>query len=154
MMNAREQEHITRDAWEAFMQLIQVHGFCMQHTLKKYGLYEGQPAFLFQIRDMGAPSQNELAKALGVSKSSAGVTLRRLEKSGFVKREQDRLDSRCNRVALTKKGQEITRWCEMDVDMVANNMLEDFSADEREAALKVIKRMYKGLDAMRMRIKS
>lgn len=154
MNSVKEQQNIMREAWEQFMLLNQVHGFCMQHTLKKYGLYEGQPVYLFQIRDMGRPSQNELAKALGVSKSSAGVTLRRLEKSGFIKREQDLADSRCNRVALTKKGQEIARWCEMDVDMIANNMLEDFTAEERELALKVIKRMYKGLDSMRTRIKS
>ncbi len=136
------------------MQLCQAHTFCMQHTLQKYGLYEGQPAFLFQIRDMGNPSQNELAQALRVSKASAGVSLRRLEKSGFVKREQDKADSRCNRISLTKKGQEFARWCEMDVDMIANNMLEDFDGDERELAFRVLTRMLKGLDAMRTRIKT
>lgn len=153
-MAVRGTQNVARDAWEVFMQLSQVHAFCMQHTLQKYGLYEGQPAFLFQIRDLGKPSQNELAQTLGISKSSAGVSLRRLEKNGFVKREQDPADSRCNRISLTKKGQEFTRWCEMDVDMIANNLLEEFEGEEREQALRTLNRMLKGLNAMRERIKS
>jgi len=150
----KEHEGVTRETWKAFMQLIQVHAFCMQHTLHKYNLYEGQPQYLFQIREMGRPTQNELAAALGVSKSSAGVSLRRLEKGGFVKREEDCADSRCNRVSLTKKGAEFAHWCDMDVDMIAGNMLEDFTAEEREQALHMLNRMYKGLDNMRARIKS
>ncbi len=153
-MAVKEHQNIARDTWNIFMQLCQTHTFCMQHTLKKYGLYEGQPAFLFRIRDMGKPSQIELAQSLGVSKSSVGVSLRRLEKSGFVKREQDPADSRSNRVSLTKKGQEFAHWCEMDVDMIANNLLEDFEGEEREAALRTLKRLLKGLEAMRTRIKS
>lgn len=153
-MDMMQYEQTTRNALAVYAQLNQTYAFCIQHTLQKYGLYEGQPALLFKIREMRFANQNELAKALGVSKSSVGVSLRRLEKNGFVKREQDRGDSRCNRVTLTQKGQEFAHWCEMDMDMIATNMLEDFEGDEREDVVEVLLRMQKGLDAMRTRIKS
>jgi hypothetical protein len=64
-MKIQEHTNIARDAWEVFMQLCQAHTFCMQHTLQKYGLYEGQPAFLFQIRDMATPAKMTCAGASG-----------------------------------------------------------------------------------------
>lgn len=153
-MEIMQYKQTTRKALDIYMQLNQTYAFCMQHTLQKYGLYEGQPALLFKISEMRFANQNELAKALGVSKSSVGVSLRRLEKSGFVKREQDKGDSRCNRITLTKKGQEFAHWCEMDMDMIANNMFEDFEVEEKEKVIEILRRMLKGLDAMRARIKS
>lgn len=142
-----------RNVLNMYMQLQQAYTFCMQHTLQKYGLYDGQPALLFKIRELGYPTQNDLAVALGVSKSSVGVSLRRLEKGGFIKREQDRTDTRCNRITLTKKGEEFAHWCELDMDMIASNLLEQFDGDEHEHVLETLRRMQLGLDNMRNRIK-
>lgn len=153
-METRDYQNITRKVLDMYMQLNQAYGYCMQHTLQKYGLYEGQPALLFKIRELRFPNQNEIASELRVSKSSVGVSLRRLEKGGFIKREQDKGDSRCNRVMLTKKGEEFAHWCEMDMDMIANNLLELFDTDEREHVLDILDRMNQGLQNMRERIKA
>lgn len=142
----------SREALDLYMRLNQTFGYCMKHTLQKYGLYEGQPAILFLLQSMERPTQNELAKALGVTKASVGVSLRRMEKAGFVKRTQDKQDTRCNRIALTKKGAEFVRWCEMDMDMMAHNLLEDFDAEEREDVCELLRRLNKGMDGMRHRI--
>ena len=83
------------------------------------------------IRDSGAPTQNELAAHLGIGKASAGVSIRRLETGGFVKRIRDKKDTRCIRLSLTKKGEDYARWCSIDYDMFFTTMLESFSAEER-----------------------
>ncbi len=153
-MESSNYQDITRRVLEAYTRLTQSYTFCMQHTLQKYGLYEGQPAVLFKIKELRFPNQNELAVALGVSKSSVGVSLRRLEKGGFIKREQDLADSRCNRITLTKKGEEFAHWCEMDMDMMANNMLELFDADERFRVLEILERMQSGMNDMKARIRN
>lgn len=76
----------------------------MIRILDKYGLYPGQPQVLFAVsaedRQM---TQNELALRMNVSKASVGKSLCRLEEAGFIKRVRDKRDSRCIRVALTKK---------------------------------------------------
>ena len=137
----RQYEQTSRRTGEALHELIQTYNFCMQRTLSKYGLYPGQPPLLF-----------DLAEKLAVSKASVGVSLRRLEKAGFVKRVQDKKDTRCNRIALTPKGQEYARWCAIDYDMLYATLLENFSGDERERVAETIERMLKSLNGLRERI--
>ncbi|MDR1620396.1 MAG: MarR family transcriptional regulator [Clostridiales bacterium] len=143
-----------REVLDAYVRLNQTYAFCMQRTLQKYGLYEGQPAILFKLRELKNPNQNDIATALRISKSSAGISLRRLEKGGFIRREQDKADSRCNRIVLTKKGEEFAHWCDLDMDMMAANLMENFDAEERERVLDMLRRMQAGLENMRARIKS
>lgn len=88
----------------SFSRLIHTYNLCMIRILDKYGLYPGQPQVLFAVsaedRQM---TQNELALRMNVSKASVGKSLCRLEEAGFIKRVRDKRDSRCIRVALTKK---------------------------------------------------
>ena len=126
----------------------------MQLLLGKYSLYPGQPQVLFALSKLGAPTQNELAAHLGIGKASAGVSIRRLETGGFVKRVRDKKDTRCIRLSLTKKGEDYARWCSIDYDMFFTTMLESFSAEERGEALACIKAMEGSLDALRSRLES
>lgn len=141
-------------AGEDFRSLFHSYNACMQRMLSKYGLYPGQPQMLFAIRELKNPTQNELALQLRVSKASAGVSLRRLESAGFVKRVRDQKDTRCVRIALTQKGAEYARWCDIDFEVIFSTLLEDFSGDGRDQALDTVRRMNKSLCALRQRLES
>ena len=137
---------------EAFCELVRTYNACMQKTLSKYGLYPGQPQVLFAINRLGAPTQIELASQLGVTKASAGVSLRRLEAAGFVKRVRDNLDTRCVRIRLTQKGADYARWCDIDFEMIYTTMMETFSAEERDEALSILNEMNKSLTGLKERL--
>lgn len=137
-----------------FRELIKTYNNCMQRTLNKYGLYPGQPSILFAMARMGKLTQNDLARELGVSKASIGVSLRRMEKAGFVKRVQDKDDTRCNRVMLTKKGMDYIRWCEIDFNTIFTTMLEDFNGEERSMLLNNLKSMKNSLVKLQGRLHS
>ena len=137
---------------EAFCELVRTYNACMQKTLSKYGLYPGQPQVLFAINQLGAPTQIELASQLGVTKASAGVSLRRLEAAGFVKRVRDKLDTRCVRIRLTQKGADYARWCDIDFEMIYTTMMETFNADEREGAVNTINEMNRSLTGLKERL--
>ena len=98
-MEARRktQEQSTGEIGRALHSLNHTYNICMQLTLGKYGLYPGQPQVLFALKELGRPTQNELAATLGVGKASAGISVRRLESGGFVKRVRDKPDTRCIR---------------------------------------------------------
>ena len=49
-------------------------------------------------------SQREVARAMRLSPATVAVSLRSLERSGYVGRRADERDARRNRVALTDKG--------------------------------------------------
>jgi DNA-binding MarR family transcriptional regulator len=137
-----------------FRSLFHTYNACMQRMLSKYGLYPGQPQMLFAIRQMQTPTQNELAQELNVSKASAGVSLRRLEAAGFVKRVRDKKDTRCVRITLTPKGQEYARWCDIDFELIFTTLLEDFTPDGRDQAISTVQRMNKSLTLLRERLES
>ena len=92
-MESVSREKLTADFGEAFLTLQHTYNICMQLLLGKYGLYPGQPQVLFALSKLGAPTQNELAAHLGIGKASAGVSIRRLETGGFVKRIRDKKDT-------------------------------------------------------------
>ena len=66
-MEARRktQEQSTGEIGRALHSLNHTYNICMQLTLGKYGLYPGQPQVLFALKELGRPTQNELAAALG-----------------------------------------------------------------------------------------
>ncbi len=140
------------DISRAFQALEHTYSICMQRTLSKYGLYPGQPQLLFAVRSLMRPTQNEIAAVLSVSKASVGVSLRRLENAGFVKRVRDKEDSRCIRILLTKKGEEYARWCDIDFEMIFTTMLDGFNFDQRESALSHLRKMDKNLVELKTRL--
>lgn len=144
----------TAAAGEEFRSLLHTYNSCMQKTLSKYGLYPGQPQILFAIGEMKSPTQNELAERLSISKASAGVSLRRLESAGFVKRVRDKKDTRCVRIALTPKGTEYARWCDIDFEMIFTTMFESFSSDGRDDAREVMREMNKSLSGLKERLEN
>jgi len=151
-MESITRERLTREFGDMYLKLQHTHTICMQLMLGKYGLYPGQPQVLFAIQDMKNPTQNELADRLGIGKASAGVSIRRLEKGGFIKRSRDRKDTRCVRISLTQKGVDYARWCNIDYDMFFTTMLESFTVEERNDALHFITSMNNSLDELRKRL--
>lgn len=150
--DVRRMEQASRSVGEAFSRLVQTYQYCAQRILSKYGLYPGQPALLFAIEKSARPTQNDLAKDLSISKASVGVSLRRLEKGGFVKRVRDKADTRCIRVALTARGQEYARWCRIDYDMLYTSMLEHLLPEERNDLIALLSGIERGLDDLKRRL--
>lgn len=116
---------------KAFRSLLHTYDMCMQRTLRKYGLYPGQPELLLCIRALSAPTQNQIAAMMSLSRASVGVSLKRLAQAGFVKRTRDKKDTRCIRIALTPKGEEYAHWCELDLEMIHATMMESLSGEQR-----------------------
>lgn len=108
MLNETSVAQIAKQMQAAFQLFLHTYDISMQRTMRKYGLYPGQPQLLLCIRSMEKPTQNEIAAQMNLSRASVGVSLRRLEQSGFVKRVRDKKDTRCIRIALTPKGAEYT----------------------------------------------
>ncbi|MBQ3552500.1 MAG: MarR family transcriptional regulator [Clostridia bacterium] len=121
-----------QDMMQEYFLLRQYFDRCIGMILAKYGLFDGQPQLLLAIKNSNMRlTQNKLAETVGVGRASVGASLRRLEKSGFVRRVRDSSDSRCIYVELTYKGSEFVRWCEIDFQMLFSTMLESFDPEER-----------------------
>ncbi|WP_324822991.1 MarR family transcriptional regulator [Sinanaerobacter sp. ZZT-01] len=118
--------------------------------MKKYGLHPKQPMILTAISNMGSCSQRELAEKMHCSPASIGVSIRRLEKSGFVKKETSEVDSRSSRVQLTERGELATKKSKEMIELLTREMLRDFSQEELESYNHLLEKICTNLEEKRL----
>lgn len=139
------------DAEYAFHSLLRAHFNAQQAELSRRGLPNlGSPKVLFVLQDLAqaglpAPSQRELADLLHISPATATVSLRSLEKSGYISRCADPEDSRRNRITLTEAGRSAANTCRETFLMVDRYMFHDFTPEERQLVHRLHQRMLHNL---------
>ena len=97
-----------------FHALHRAHQKRAQAQLNAGGLEDlGSPPMLFLIRHWSEQgklaSQKELADALHVTPATVAMSLKSLERSGYVEKRGDPSDQRCKRIAITPKGSRALR---------------------------------------------
>ncbi len=90
-------------------------------------------------------SQREVARAMRLSPATVAVSLRSLERSGYVGRRADERDARRNRVALTDKGRRAVEQCNKLFRAVDEQMLQGFSDEEKTQLTGFFHRMMENL---------
>ena len=73
------------------------------------GVYPAQHKLLMELDRDPAFSQMKLAEKFGVSAAAITVSLKKLERGGYIVRQTDREDGRINHVQITEKGKEVVR---------------------------------------------
>lgn len=77
---------------------------CAFMNLQDVEIHPGQMQFMGLLLAKDRCTQTELAKKLGISNASVGISVRRLEKAGLVKKSTDQSDLRATNIELTEKG--------------------------------------------------
>lgn len=93
------------------------------------GLFAGQHKIIMFLKFQGSATIGEIAKETGTKPSTISVSVKRMEKSGFVKRRQSKADGRITEILLTAKGQavpeNIHHKMEAEEKMLTNGLTED-----------------------------
>ncbi|WP_125154281.1 MarR family winged helix-turn-helix transcriptional regulator [Clostridium rectalis] len=114
-----------------FGDVIRLHYHSIQKLLDKLGLYPGQPPVLFILNKKDGQSQKELATKMNIKPATATVMLKRMEKSGFIKRIQDEQDQRVIRVYITDKGRETIKEVKKVIENIDNVCFNNFTLEEK-----------------------
>ncbi len=124
-----------------------IHRYHITKSAQKVGLYYGQPMILEYIKEHNLCTQKELADSLHISPASIATSIKRLEKSGFVKRSTDKEDVRKNRLALTDDGfKTLTEFRNICYE-TDKEMFKGFSPEECVLLCNYLQRLYNNLDA-------
>lgn len=99
--------------------------------LEQYGMHPGQPQLLMVLLRFGTLSQKQLAQKLFVKPATVAVMLKRMEKTGWVSKEQDKQDKRITRVCLTDHGREIAYVFLKVHENIETECLKNFTIEER-----------------------
>ncbi|MBI9096496.1 MAG: winged helix-turn-helix transcriptional regulator [Sphaerochaeta sp.] len=72
-------------------------------TLKEFSLTSAEYPFLLALFHAEGQTQEELSSYLYIDKGATARVIKALVAKGFVRKEQDNQDKRCNRIFLTDK---------------------------------------------------
>lgn len=85
------------------MHLSKIIRRIFNESLAEQGLFSGQQDILFNVINKEGITLGELAKKLGVSAATASVSVKRMEKAGFIIKKEDKDNARIIRLYPTEK---------------------------------------------------
>ena len=101
---------------------------------------------LFHAEERGERwSQRDVARTLRLSPATVAVSLKTLERDGYVDRTADERDQRRNRVTLTDKGRTAVGLCGESFRAVDERMLSGFTPAEKAQLTGFFRRMIDNL---------
>ena len=92
---------------EKYIRVARLHRSMMERRLDGTGVYRSQHQILMFVSDNPNVSQKELARMYGVSGATIAVSLKKLERGGYIRRLVDQEDNRCNQICITDKGRKV-----------------------------------------------
>jgi DNA-binding MarR family transcriptional regulator len=114
-------------------------------TEELLGMRLKQFMLLGYVRDHGGVSQHELEKALLIDANGVVLLLNELEAAGFSVRRRDSNDRRRHLVEVTESGRVAVERAEKARESLEDEILAEFSADERATLRKLLRRVLEGL---------
>lgn len=121
---------------------------CISKVLGNPAVHPGQAALLGCLMEQGSISQGALCRTLKVSAASVAVSLRRLEKQGFLTRVQNPADLREKLLCLTPLGEKTSKDVRAAVTSVQDQALLNFTPEELEQLESYLKRIGANLNAL------
>ena len=131
---------------QLFRQLNVSHRIVVQAYLDQYGLYIGQPRFLFALARRPGMSQVQLSNELKVSKETVSVAMRRLEQAGYVSREASLTDKRIKLLSLSDKGEVLMPELKEHFNGINDRMFSLLDHKEKELLESLFKKMIQGIE--------
>ena len=138
------------ESTRVFRGLMHAHRRAHDALFDSMGLREiGQPILMAILSDkkrMGEKcTQKELSERLRISPSTLTISIKSLEKRGYVRKTTDENDLRRNYIEITDAGMEISDKCRECLIGIDEAMYAGFSTEEKEMAMKFMERMAENL---------
>ena len=108
----------------------------------------GQPQVLAFVRQNPGCTQTEIAEHLGVSSASIAFSTKRLQKAGYLMKQVNHLNMRCNKLYVTHEGEEVLDRFKDVYDEMNLAMFEGFTDEELEQLRSFTERVNKNMEKM------
>ncbi|MDH6367699.1 MULTISPECIES: MarR family transcriptional regulator [Breznakia] len=113
--------------------------------LQKCDLHQGQPEILAYIYLHENCKQLDIAKYLGISRATVGVSIRRLAKQGLVEVHAHENDARATSLTITKQGTKQLVQSDMILDEFITKKYNNFTDEEMDAYIHLTKKIVNNL---------
>ena len=127
------------------MALQMLRRYAVQKAEDKEGLYFGQLPIIEYVMENPGCTQVEMAQYLGISNASASLSTKRLQNAGFISKQVDRDNLRCNKLYITESGKEAALRNRSLFDRVDAQMLFGLDAGDFERLKELLGKMIANL---------
>lgn len=139
-----------QDSTRVFRELMCAHRRAHDALFDSMGLREiGQPILMAILSDKKRAgekcTQKELSERLRISPSTLTISIKSLEKRGYVRKTTDETDLRRNYIEITEDGMEISNKCRECLIGIDEAMYAGFTQEEKEQAMRLMERMAENL---------
>ena len=132
-----------------FVRADRLHRQAVETTITaQTGLHRSQHMLLMRLSRGCIPSQKQLSKELGVSPAAIAVSLKRLETDGYITKDADADDCRCNRITLTDKGRDAITATFNQFERIDKAMVQGLDDAELDALMNALGRIEQNLRTM------
>lgn len=131
-----------------YMRIMKKHQQILEQRLKRTGVYRSQHQILMILSEHSNASQKELAQRLYVSTATIAVSVKKLEKGGYITRLVDEEDNRTNRLCLTEKGRNMVVYSQDFFRNVETQMFAGFEERELLTMTGYLDRIYDNLSKL------
>lgn len=111
------------------------------------GVYRSQHQILMHLCHHRDCSQSKLAEQMEISPAAVAVSLKKLEKGGYIVRESRENDNRANQIVITEKGNEVIKSSISLFEEIDKAIFKGFSEEDIDMLNHYLDRMYENLEA-------
>lgn len=137
-----QNEEERHDFVKKLITVTRVHRRILEKEVSRTGVYRGQHQILMYVSAHPNASQKEIADLQNVSPATVAVSLKKLEKAGYLERRMDEEDNRFKQIELTEKGKktvEISREIFRNIEEI---MLDGVSVEDMSQMETVLKHIF------------
>jgi len=124
------------------------HRKILQNYLDETGVYHAQRRLLMEIAHCSNVSQIDIARAMDVSAATVAVSLKKLEKGGYINKEIDEGDNRLHQITITEKGQKVVEQSKQIFELTDRKVLEGFTDEEKSTLYSLLQKLNANLVKM------
>ena len=129
------------------------HRKVMQIRLDETGIFHAQHRLLMKISRNQYASQKELAESMEVSTATIAVSLKKLEKGGYIQKIMDKSDNRLNHIVITEKGNQVVEQSKQIFDHSERKLFQGFTDEEKRTLFGLMQKLHANLSEMEEEIK-
>ena len=116
--------------WD-IIKIAREHRKTVEKKICALGIHPSQHHFLMHLAMNGACTQNQLAEAMEVSAAAVAVSLKKLEKGGYIEKRISESDGRSNLIALTANGEEVVQKSRLMFEEVDQKMFDCLTEEQQ-----------------------
>lgn len=131
----------------ALMEAQNAHWEQARKAFQNLNLTEAQPKVLYILRVMEGCVQKELAKVCEIKPSTMTVLLERMEKAGYIKKEETKVSGgkRAYRIYFTEIGKKLSDKIDVIIEDLELKSMQGFSEKEKEQFFSLLNRISNNL---------